>query len=405
MEEVIKVEESRKLATIRQVAELVAIEGADNIEVAKIDGWQCVVKKGEFKVGDLAVFFEIDSFLPIQPRFEFLRKGCFSHNFDKTEGFRIKTIRLKKQLAQGLLLPLSEFPEIQLQSIHPDENIGMNLTQLLGVVKWERPMPACLQGKIKGYFPNFLQKTDQERIQNLPEVVMKFWDTEFEITQKLDGSSLTAYLRNGVFGVCSRNLDLEETPENSFWQVARKNKLEEVLRFIGKNIAFQGEMVGPGIQDNYEGLTETEFYLFDIYDIDQRRYLTSKERMEVLSVANGSLGADLKLVPGAPDYKFTLRKFIEACGVSSDAIDTFVNAKVLEVTKAETLTPEDYEKIKHYILRSERVRLLLESANGQSVLNDKIKREGLVFKSSELIDEGKVLSFKAISNAYLERGK
>ena len=146
----------RALVTIRQIWKISEISDSDFLELAFVDGWQCVTKKGEFKAGDKAIYFEVDSFLPIDPRFEFLRKSCLRKMGD-VEGFRLKSIRLRKQLSQGLLLPLAEFPEVA------GKEAGEDVTELLKVVKWEPPIPACLAGEAKGTFPGFIMKTDEER--------------------------------------------------------------------------------------------------------------------------------------------------------------------------------------------------------------------------------------------------
>lgn len=268
---------SRKLASIRQIKEIVPIEGADKIELAKIDGWQCVVAKGEFEPGDNCVYFEVDSFLPVRKEFEFLRKGCFRSTQHLGDGFRIKTIKLRGQLSQGLAMPVSKLADLILKS---DEDLDTKI----GVKKWEDPIHPSLAGKVRGNFPSFIPKTDQERIQNLyDKLVDKYKDDYFDVTIKLDGSSMTVYWHEGRMGVCSRNLDLEETPDNTFWKVARNYAFETVLSTIGKNIALQGELMGPGVQGNREALPNHMFFLFDIYLIDERRYANTFERANLES--------------------------------------------------------------------------------------------------------------------------
>ena len=198
----------RKLASVRKISDIQSIPGADMIELAIVDGWKVVVAKNVgHKVGDMVVYCEIDSFLPIKEEFEFLRKSSYKKMSDGTEGFRLRSIKLKGQISQGLVLPLKD---LQLPNKDLLE-VGMDVTKELGIVKYERPIPAELSGKIKGLFPSFLRKTDEERIQNLSNEYENLKQHKFYVTEKLDGSSATFYSKDGVFGVCSRNLELLET--------------------------------------------------------------------------------------------------------------------------------------------------------------------------------------------------
>lgn len=309
----------RKLASVRRIAAIDPIEGADRIVCATIDGWKVVTQKSNnFKPGDLVVYFEIDSFLPVEEKYEFLRPSSFKSTKHLGDGFRIKTIKLKGQVSQGLILPLSVFFDqdeetgdylwlalaekavddvvvssegtltLNLNNCFEPVYEGLDLTEYLGVKKYEKPLDPRLAGVARGNFPSFIRKTDQERVQNLFGKIIKHkWDQldRWEATLKLDGSSMTAYVTgHGTeegprFGVCSRNLDLKETEDNTFWQVARKLRLEELLMGLGRNLALQGELMGPGVQGNRENLPEHEFYLFDIWDIDEQRYLTPTERL------------------------------------------------------------------------------------------------------------------------------
>ncbi len=258
----------RQLVTIRTVSELRPIPDADAIETAVVDGWTCVVKKGTFAAGDSAVYFEIDSLLPLaDSRFTFLNKGSAGREFH-----RLKTIKLRKQLSQGLLLPVAEFPELR-----PDCS---DMAAVLGIRKWEPVVPAHLAGIAKGLFPSFIRKTDEERIQNMPWVLADEADSLFEVTVKMDGSSMTVFHRSGEIGVCSRNLELLETPENTHWQVVKRLQLDEVLVQLKRNVAIQGELMGPGIQGNREALKEHGLFIFNIFDIDKREYMPVDERNE-----------------------------------------------------------------------------------------------------------------------------
>lgn len=308
----------RKLASIRRVAEIKPIDGADAIEAIRVDGWWCVSKKGEFQVDDLCVYFEIDSFLPVRPEFEFLRKSCFRSTKNLGDGFRLKTVKLRGQVSQGLCLPIYPFFS-NVMSIEE----GADVTEILGVQKWEVPLPAQLAGTVKGNFPSFIRKTDQERIQNCyNDLVEKYKDDLFEATLKLDGSSMTVYYNNGEFGVCSRNLELKETDGNTYWKVARNYKFEEVMREYGKNIAIQGELMGPGIQGNREKLHYHDFYVFDIWHIDEQCYLGSVEKHDILMDLEDFMdGVVIKDVPfvGYDHYlqKFSIEELLKMSEIKS----------------------------------------------------------------------------------------
>ena len=197
---------------------------------------------------------------------------------------------------------------------------GLDVTDFIGVKKWETPVPAQLAGTAKGNFPSFIRKTDQERIQNCyGDLIKTHKNTLFEATLKLDGSSMTVYLNDGQFGVCSCNLDLKETEDNTFWKVARKLKLEEALRSYGRNIALQGELMGPGVQGNREQLPDHDFYLFDVWNIEQQCYLSPMEMSDVVYDLE-SHGAAIKTVPNlgqSVPLSLTLDQLIEHSDIKS----------------------------------------------------------------------------------------
>jgi hypothetical protein len=360
----------RNLASIRVIKEINPIEGADNIEQAIIDGWSCVVKKGDFIVGQSCVYFEIDSFLPIRPEFEFLRKSSYRKMGDQ-EGFRLKTIRLKGTLSQGLALPLSildaiideegktpavtngceSWKEWNQKNYHVYFPVGRDVTEFLGVIKYDPPIPAQLAGIAKGNFPSFIRKTDQERIQNLWDKVKEMPDS-WEVTEKLDGASCTYYWNEGIFGVCSRNMELIENEDNTLWKIAKRYNIEELLKTYGKNVALQGEVIGEGIQGNPYKIKGQDFYLFDIWDIDKQEYYPQDERC--------ALHLQWERLSGmkrAPIICFPLP--------ISESFNQGIND-------------------------------MLEFADDESCVGDWLAREGVVFKSLN----GK-FSFKVISNAYL----
>lgn len=336
----------RKLATVRKISEIRPIPGADAIELAGVGGWQTVVKRGEYKAGDLAVYIEVDSWVPttLAP---FLSKGKEPKVFEGVQGERLRTVKLRGALSQGLLLPGTICPT-GLMVGNPDcmQHIfqeGDDVSDWMGIKKWERPIPAQLAGQVKGSFPSLIPKTDQERVQNLVDTIRAAQGSVFEVTEKLEGSSMTAYLIDGKFGVCSRNLDLKRDPGNSFWATAIRNDIEAKMREVGDNFAIQGELVGPGVQGNIYGFNELEFYVFDVYSIKEGVYLNPAERRGLIKTMG------LKHVP---------------------VVDT------------------------DWILDAE-VDILLSMADAPSVYGNTL-REGLVFK-----EVGGGMTFKAVSNAYL----
>jgi len=293
----------RKLATLQKIAEIRPIEGADNIEAVVVGGWQCVAKKGEFSVGMSCLYFEVDSVLPMQDRYEFLRKSSYVKK-DWVEGYRLRTIKLKKQISQGLALPIDSFlVEITGMPTEP----GTDFTEVLGIKLWDPPVPAALAGQAKGNFPAFIPKTDQERIQNCYELFReKYAEDVFEATLKLDGSSCTIYVHWDDSGICSRNMELktgEENAGNTFVQIYHKHI--DKIKSLGRNLAFQGELMGPGIQGNREKLPHHEWFVFDIYDIDAQEYLPSRERWELTKRAG------LSHVPLLLEHPFPLQKTLK----------------------------------------------------------------------------------------------
>ena len=197
----------RALASIQYIRSIDPIPGADFIVKIGVKGWFTVARKDEFKVGDPCVYFEVDSVLPEAPEFEFMRD----------RKFRVKTMKFKKQLAQGLAMPLKEVvalwrddsPLLVGEDLVEFEE-GQDVTELIGVVKYEPPVPVCLEGKIIGRRPGFVPKTDEVRIQSYPQVLKEFDGKIAYITEKLDGSSMSVFYSPLVkeFGVCSRNLQL-----------------------------------------------------------------------------------------------------------------------------------------------------------------------------------------------------
>lgn len=252
----------RKLASIQRVLQLSPIENADAIELASINGWRCVVKKGEFSVGDRGVYFEIDAIPPDTEHFRFLWKG----HAERPAAMRIRTVRLRGCLSQGLLLPLNNFPELR------NAEEGQDVSQLLGVLKYEAPVPMG-SGEFRATFPPLVPKTDEARVQSMPAVLEELRGHGYVITLKCDGTSATFCIdrRDGAFHACGRNFSVTEG-ENFYWRAARKYQLARVLE-SHPHLAIQAEVVGPGIQKNRLGLSEVELRAFNVYDMSSGRYL------------------------------------------------------------------------------------------------------------------------------------
>ena len=332
----------RTLVSIKTITSIEVIPNADQIHTACVGGWKVVIRKDEgFQVGDDALFFEIDSMIPADDeRFDFLSRG------QKREHHRIKTMKLRGVLSQGLLMPLSKLTNEERMRIFD----GEEATEVLRVIKYEPVIP--MGGKQKGTFPTHLvPKTDQERIQNMVSALEGRNSHEFEITEKLDGTSCTFFSRivegpalgsQLQTGVCSRNWEMQILDENIYAKQFNKLGIHDKLRQLGgRQLAIQGEIIGPSIQSNKYKLDEQTFFVFDIYDIDAKCYLGSVDRHELAE----QLG--LKHVPLVRESMvFTL--------------DT-----------------------------------VLDAADGRSLLYD-TPREGLVFKGYD----GKT-NFKAISNKWL----
>lgn len=329
----------RKLATVREIKDVLPIEGADKICLYKIDGWQVVDQKNRYQIGDLVVYFEIDSFFPITPEFEFLRKSSYKKLIDGTEGFRLKSIKLRGNVSQGLIVPLPNDHGFMYQ-------IDDDCSEYFGVTKFEPQIPAELAGQMEGAFPSFIPKTDEQRVQNLKESA--FIGKTACVTEKLEGTSATFFVKDGVFGACSRNWQLKYNPDNAYFKVAEELDLENKMKNSGyANLSLQGELIGPGIQDNIYKLNKPTVRFFTAYDIEIQRRLNPEEFFTLMC----KLG--LETVPLIT---------MDACLVGTDG--------------------------------------LLEFADSKSMLNPDTWREGIVIR----LTDGS-LSFKVISNKYLLKQK
>jgi RNA ligase (TIGR02306 family) len=337
----------RVMARVVRVDAINPIEGADKIELAQIGGWKVVVKKGEFQVDRLAVYCEIDSWIPHSVAPFLTKEGQFPKVYNNVEGQRLRTVKLRGQISQGLLLPIRACIDACGCTFSLTED--MDVTEWLGVQKWEPPAE-FRAANAKGSFPHFIPKTDQERIQNLSRSLEK-WIAEghrWQVTEKVDGSSMTVFYKDGEVGCCSRNLELKDDGTSTFWETAKAEKLVEKLISHGKNIALQGELIGGNIQGNAYKVPGFQFHLYDIFDIDKQEYW-HPDAVLVFALEN-----EIRHVPEVHSYFWMAEK-------NSD------------------------------------METLLTFAEGKSLIGAKPEREGLVFKS--LTEPG--TSFKVISNKWL----
>lgn len=350
---------ARKLASVQKIVDIKPIEGKDRIVLATIEGWHVIVGK-EMKVGDLVVYIEIDSVLPERPEFEQARK----------RSNRIRTMKMGNVYSEGIAYPISILPDGNWKE-------GDDVTALLGIVKYdeyagEEPIGVSNLSKKKynwfqriwyrifgypkrkkGGFSTLISKTDETRIQNIPEVLQN--KEPVCVSQKVDGQSASYTIEHTFFGhkfnVYSRNLNVGRDNSN-YWKAAdmydMENRMELMMNDMDvKWVAVQGEVAGPGIQKNPEGLKDIDFFIFNIITPNGR--LGNKEMVEVCS-----------------KYGLTTVPMISYDYILPNTVDE-----------------------------------MLAYATGPSLINPNVLREGVVVRSQD----GK-RSFKAVSPEYLvEHGK
>ena len=363
----------RKLASIQKIGEIRDIAGADKIQVCSMEnlGWECVIKKNEYKLGDLICYIECDSKTPDKPEFEFLR----------SRSFKVKIAKFKKQISQGLIVPLSILPA----NIKPEQ--GLDVTEALGIIHYQREMEneeeknlaesVKSKSKILKLFMNFalfrwiyfklnhvdkgwpgwgVGKTDEERIQTCAKIFMNNMDKLWYITEKVDGQSATYFyhqsmkwgLPKWIFGICSRNIWLKKPTNGSYWKISEKFDLENKFTNLKKELVCQGENLGPSIQKNKYGLKDLDFMAFNLKIDGVMRSFNEMEKF------CNDLG--LKTVP-----------------IIDRAFDPRSLGNLTEVKDV--------------------VQAIVKMSIGKSTLNPEIPREGLVFR---LVDNPNV-SFKIIN--------
>lgn len=350
----------RKLATIQTIDNLAPIPGSDFLEVATVLGWSVVVKKGEHKVGDVITYCEVDSLLPERPEFEFLRKGSFkpaqvdpsSPEGFRRAGFRIKTVRLRGQISQGIVFALDTvFPGVPVAEFQ----VGDDVTDRLGIVKWEQVVVAT--GEVVGGFPADIPKTDEMRIQAIPALLERHRGRTFAYTEKVDGRSITVQLDEaGKLRVYGRNYEVSGEGVIGAFMKARNVQAGLATR---PELAIQGEFLGPGVQGNKYKLKTYRFEVFNVFDKKTHKLLPDAEARVFVT----------QQIPGI--------NFVRRLGT-------------LVITEGVT------------------VETLVDMAIGKSTLNPEVIQEGLVFRPVDAELQGEAvdpdlgrLSFKAINPEFL----
>ncbi len=295
----------RKLASIQVIKKIEPIEGADRIEKATVLGWHVVVKKGLYKEGDRIVYLEIDSVLPK----ELAERAEFTDKY-------LKTRRFKGVYSQGMCIPLTElyntkFPYGNGNATDIVEKAkdgrwdDTNVTEYLGITKhetdqrndeqWWKKHRATAKPPKKWYtkfrlgrwfwkkflykptsgpFPSDLvPKTDETRVQVLGDVLEKYKGIRCQYTEKLDGSSITFWKdEKDKLHVCSRNREIFDKEDFMYATIADKYADK-----FGCGLIYQGEILGPNIQENKYGVKDYEVYVYQAYCPETKVYLAPKE--------------------------------------------------------------------------------------------------------------------------------
>ena len=290
----------RKLASVQTIKSLEPLPNKDKIELATVLGWRVIVPKGAFAVGDKCVYVEIDSILPAREEFEFLRKRCWNKKYN---GFRIKTMKMAGIYSQGIVFGSEVFRNAQKKIKNLNDYLngakeGTDVTKLLGIIKynpelhkektvvasenkfikymmkykWFRPIGKLFNKRVKRSksFPSHLvHKTDEDRIQTIPNLLTEYAGEQCYVTEKMDGTSATYIYSKNKFYVCSRNIHITKPNDSYYWQIANSLSLEKTLAMYG-NLAIQGEICGPGIQENKYNLDSLFFFVFNVYNIKDK---------------------------------------------------------------------------------------------------------------------------------------
>ena len=366
---------SRKLASVQKIKAIKPIEGADRIELVQVLNWDCVATKGQYKIGDMVIYFEIDSLLPDIPAFEFLKGSSWSQKLNK---YKISTHKFRGQISQGLVMPIKDLEELDRQIHNREECVpiayveGTDLTEILEIEKYEPPVSNGPLGDLISH-EWYVPKTDEERIQVCAEDIlpeyMKSEQGDWYASVKLDGTSCTVGLFEDAFLIGGRNQWYKD--ENMYTTTVKKygdieKHLRDYQKLTGKYIVFQGELCGPGIQSNRLGLKEKEWFIFNVWVSDTGK-MDSYKKLDLLRFLNMCDDFGLPHVPIIP-----------------------VSAKF--DFKATTDIDETVENLLKYV-DGIKYRTFFDDASPNQIA------EGLVFRKNDM-----TYSFKVVSNKFLLKG-
>eukprot|EP01022_Parablepharisma_sp_SALTPOND_P036628 TRINITY_DN9_c0_g2_i1.p1 TRINITY_DN9_c0_g2~~TRINITY_DN9_c0_g2_i1.p1 ORF type:complete len:2097 (-),score=250.12 TRINITY_DN9_c0_g2_i1:27072-33257(-) len=281
----IAAEPDRKMAFVAKITNIEPIKDADRLELATVLGWKVIVKKNEFKVGDLCIYYTLMSLLDdTNPEFNFLK--------DKNGKLApLRSKKMKGALSQGLITSIAA---VKYYGKDPgtlqegdDVSVLMKVKKYVPKEESHAYVPPPGEKKPMLPFPSYLPKTDEERIQNIPHILDVLKDQQVVVTRKEDGTSATYIFMNGEFLICSRNFVRSE-PESKdpkkpdlYIETEKKFNIAAAMKEYGKNLGIQGEIVGPTINKNRLGLKEIDFRVFNIYLIDLKRYAKFEECEEI----------------------------------------------------------------------------------------------------------------------------
>lgn len=398
-------EAKRKLASIQTVDKISPIPEADAIDVGRVLGWDVVIKKDEFQEGDKGVYFEIDSLMPPREEYLFLGKPkanpITAGSEGETIGIRLRTAKLRGQISQGLFFPFEKLnsedsgltKEELVEKLNSLE-VGTDVSDLLGITKWERPEVIGNFGTSSSPFPSqYTSKTDEERIQNLPEAYSELLGESFYSSSKYDGTSITIIKDGDEIIIASRNLTL--SPGNEIENFIKKTGLYSRLQEYGEDVVLQSEFYGVGIQDNRMGIVGRRLATFNIEKDGVRLGLLSMIRTA------GELGLELPVIAevgtSSEEERQAIKMEVDKVNESREKLSMPALAKLGNEDKLPPIVILSWSTDGFRYSPDE----LLEQVDDMKYLTNGKLQEGLVYRTLYDCDAWNPVSFKAISNKFL----